>query len=92
MWETVTLNYQINTSSDIIMHGKRLRTLHVEGPKVQYWWKEVHTTAQNLQPGGKSTSLVDLGYIKKASTLGINSTWTANINVPARTPKYESKS
>jgi hypothetical protein len=80
----------MNTSSDIIMHGKRLRTIHVEGHKIQDWWKEVHTIAQNLQSGGKPTSLVDLGDIKKASTLGINSTRTANILFPARTPKYES--
>ncbi len=35
MWNIVILTYQINTSSKIISHGKRLRAPQEEGQKIQ---------------------------------------------------------
>ena len=88
MWRIVILTYQINTSSDIILHGKRLRTPQAEGQKIQDWWKHVLIVAQYLQSAGRPTSLVDLGDIVKASTLDIHSTWTCDIR-SGKTPEIE---
>ena len=71
------LAYQINTSSDIILHGTRMRTRKVEGHEIQDWWKKVHTTAQYLQSARMPTSL---GDIVKGSTLGIHLVWTTDIS------------
>jgi hypothetical protein len=79
MWKIIILTYQINTSSDVILHGKLLRTAEVEGQKIQDSWKQVLTAAQYLQSAGRSTSLVDLGDIVKAGTLDMQSIWTCDI-------------
>jgi hypothetical protein len=65
MWESVILTYQISTSSEILIHGKQLRTPQLEGQKIQHWWKSVLSTTQYLQPVGRPTSLGDLGDIVK---------------------------
>jgi hypothetical protein len=55
MWNIVIITYQINTSSKIILHGKRMRAPHAEGQKIQDWWKHVFTAAQYLQSAGRPT-------------------------------------
>ncbi len=35
MWEAVILNYQINTSTEILTHSKTLRLPQAEGQKIQ---------------------------------------------------------
>ncbi len=68
MWSIMILTYQINTRSEIITHGKRLRAPQEDGQKIQDWWKQVLTASQYLQSAGRPTSLVDLGDIVKAGT------------------------
>ena len=88
MWNIFILTYQINTSSEIILHGKRLRTPQDEGHKIQEGWKEALIAAQYLQTAERPTSLVDLGDIVKACTLDIHRTWTCDIR-SGRTSEIE---
>ncbi len=74
MWNIIILNYRINTSSEIILDGKRLRAPKAEGQKIQDWWKHVLNAAHFLQSAGRPTSLVDLGDIVEAGTLDIHRT------------------
>ncbi len=79
MWMIIILTYHINTSSDVILHGKLLRTPQAEGQKIQDWWKQVLTADHYLQSARRPTSLVDLGDIVKACTLDMHSMWTCDI-------------
>jgi hypothetical protein len=88
MWNIVILTYQINTSSEIISHGKRLRAPQEKGQKIQEWWKQILTASQYRQSAGRPTSLVDLGDIVKAGTLDIHRTWTCDIK-SGRTTEIE---
>ena len=79
MWEAVILNYQMNKSTEILVHIKTLRLPQAEGQKIQDWWKNVLSAAQYLQSAGRPTSLVDLGDIVKGGTLGVHYVWTNDI-------------
>ena len=46
MWEAVILNYQMNTSTEILVHNQTLRLPQTEGQKIQDWWKNVLSAAQ----------------------------------------------
>jgi hypothetical protein len=51
IWENAILAYQIrqiNTSSDIILHDKRLRPLKQKEQKIQDWWKNGQTATHYL--------------------------------------------
>ena len=85
------VSLSILTNSDIILHGKYLRSSQAQGQKIQDRWKQVLNAAQYPRSVGRSTSLVDLGDIVKAGILDIHAPWTCDI-FSGRTSNMQIKS